>query len=595
MERFDDFDELLFDMSAERRSRRAYAPPRQKETDTSTVELSTAHGETATRSGTAAPERKLRTARYTPTATSSGVSSAPSPAKVLSEYSPNGSFIKRVRVISWPTSGGFYEKFAVDAAESHRRHGTRAPHVPFFSYLPRYAQMNSAQWAYYLYMKERAACGVGLPEADLSYVILYIYEIINLEGVIPPEQGAATLASVWMLYRRVHPMLDKYMSEWLADYCLIHGLPLPRILYPDIASLAAPSTVKELYAESVLADVRSEMGHLLRLSLADYSFQKSRYASKLEDFEKRCCRVFDETVAEQLRDGVGVFDERLLRHITVKRTAFCGALCASKFKRTLELELVTPFHSPVVRRVVTELMKGAENAVRAGLGIRSRLSAPPLEGKAAAAARETAREKEYLEQYDAPTLTLSAVRAARLEELSWRNAEILTDAQQNASVSDACTPTVLPDEKQTTRQSTANERHCTEHADNGDSPTCDVSTIDAPIDAPRMTNGKSAALDSVDASGALGKISEKSSCGTADTSVTESDATLRRLLGEQLYSLLRAAADGSSFADACRLAELFADDVARRINELAVDLVGDVLLEPDGTDYAFVEDYREFL
>lgn len=566
-DRFDDFDELLFNMSPS--SRKTYTPPKRNSHSTDGVELTLEENDEKLPEKKPVTERKIRTARYTAPEAAEKPSSAPfAPHGVEREYDANGKFIKHVKIISWPTSGGFYEKFAKDAMESHKLRGTRAPHVPFFSYLPRFAQMNAAQWAYYLYMKERAACGVGLPEADLSYVILYIYEIINLDGIIPPEQGAAMLASVWMLYRKVHPMLDKYMSEWMADYCLIHGLSVPKILYPDIASLAAPSTVKEFYAESVFSDVKSETGHLFRLTLSDYNIQKSRYASKYDDFEERCNRVFDETVAEQLECENGIFDSRLLRRITVKRTAFCGALCASKVKKTLELELVTPFHAPVMRRVVTDIMKGAENAVRAGLGIRSRLNAPPLTGRAANAAKELARESEYIDLYAALSDTLSPENAALLEKKSWRNAEILTDADLEEEFDDTSLTT-----------SSSDASNPVPHA-SAAAPTCEVC---ADVELQNEREGAPAEMISV-------------TLAEADSTLGESgEATLREVLGESLYSLLSAAADGKSFAAACRSANVFADDAARRINEGAFDIVGDVLLEADGTDYIFIEDYREFL
>jgi len=36
-----------------------------------------------------------------------------------------------------------------------------------------------------------------------------------------------------------------------------------------------------------------------------------------------------------------------------------------------------------------------------------------------------------------------------------------------------------------------------------------------------------------------------------------------------------------------------ADDAASRINESAMDFIGDVVLEASGSDYIFIEDYRD--
>ena len=539
---FDDFDEIFYDL-APRGTRKNYAPPKKRDTDTSEV----VSGGTEKRTegfrippaGRDVPARQIRTSRY------SGASFDRRPREkiteeVLKEYTVNGEFIKKVTVKSWPVGHGFYEKFARDAILSHQKRGSRAPHVPFFSYIPQYSQLNAAQWAYYLYMKECARAGVCLADADFSYVILYIYEIINLEGTVTPEEGGILLAAVWSLYRRIHPMLDKYMSEWMADYCLMYALPMPKVLLPIIAEIARGSTVKEYYAEAALKNAPGEMGRLLRASLSDYDPMRSRYASKYENFASLTEEVFDSAASEQSSDMSGVFSESYRRRMTVTRDAFCGSLCASSVKKKIVLELDTPFRSPDTRRAVTEMMKGAENIVRSRLGVKARLAAPALAGKSAAVIARTEEERAYLSFYESPAEELSCDAAYRIESDSWRNTELLT-AEELAEADE-----------------------------------CDVVSVEGAL------------------SGGDDEPCEKMEFLPQETeNITSEGDSLSAVLGESLYTLLRTAADGGSFAAACRNAGVFADDAARRINEFAMDIIGDVVLESDGTDYVFVEDYRE--
>lgn len=558
----EDFEAEDFDLQPFPKQR-SYAPTRERDTTASEIndgvsaEKQVASGFRIPPAGRdPAASRQIRTARY------SGASfekrnNTPRPKSevekdaVVREYSPKGPFIRHVTVRSWPTGYNFYEKFVRDAMISHGKTGSAAPHVPYFSYIPQYGQLTSAQWAYYLYMKASVKAGVCLRDADFSYVLLYIYEIINLEGAISPTVGADLLGRVWAMYRQIHPMLDKYMSEWMADYCLIYSVPLPKFLRPILPALAARSGIREFFADEAVADETFSPGPMVRMSMSDYTPERSRYARTVENFSAKVEEVFDAASEEQMRDKTGFFDARLRRRVTVTRDAFCGSLCSSSIKKKLILELDTPFRSPDSRRIVTEMMKGAENIVRGRLGIKARLAAPTLMGRAALVSAKTDEEREYLSFYESPSEPLTMDRAAEIEEASWRNTEILTE-----DVSD--------------------------YAPDFEEPAGAVSFDDVP-DTELVTD-----TTHDDMRETLGDLAE-----STDVPTDESFLDALRRTDEKLYTSLMAAVRGGSFAASCREAGLFADDAASRINDIAMDIIGDVVLESTGVDYAFVEDYRE--
>ena len=55
---------------------------------------------------------------------------------------------------------------------------------------------------------------------------------------------------------------------------------------------------------------------------------------------------------------------------------------------------------------------------------------------------------------------------------------------------------------------------------------------------------------------------------------------------------LRAALNGS-FRRFCHDHGYFADDMASKINELFLDIIGDIVLAEENGDYQLIEDYRE--
>ena len=534
------------------------------------------------------PPKRIKTARYSGaafvrhgTASSGSMSDGKGcrdSGAVVSEYDSSVPLIHRVTVHSWPGSHGFYEKFVRDAAISHNRHGSEAPHVPYFSYIPQYSQLSTPQWEYYLYMRERCEAGTSLREADFSYILLYIYEIINLGEILTPEDGAQRLANAWSLYRELHPALDRYMSEWMADFCLARHTPLPRTLASLIPAAAARSTIKEFYFDAA-DELGIPSGLLLRENLSDYDPSRSRCTSAIRGFRDEVFEVFDAEISAIKHDKRSIFRDGAFREVNITRDAFCGSLCSSSIKRRLGITLKTNLRSPEIRKTVTDLMKSAENEVRRRHGIRTRLQAPPLHIAAdGTEKRGNADEAEYLCLYDAPDIPFTAQNAAAIEIASWRNAELLTDTAEDefqSEIEESISGAVsggsgdITDAQPSATDGTTIREYRVKSDGNPDS-----------ADVPFSDERYSARVGDADAEDCA-----LHSSGTFEDRLSALD--------RRLVTVLLGAMNGNAFSSLCREHGLFADDAAARINELAVDQIGDVILEPDAGDYTFVEDYRD--
>jgi hypothetical protein len=102
--------------------------------------------------------------------------------------------------------------------------GTPAEHVPFMSYWPTYADMNAAQQQWYFFWRSQVRNG-QYPATDLSYLFVHIYEALHQVGFDTPQQAFAHLVRLWKQYRSLHPKLDTYLIDWLADFLVVHRLP----------------------------------------------------------------------------------------------------------------------------------------------------------------------------------------------------------------------------------------------------------------------------------------------------------------------------------------------------------------------------------
>ena len=104
--------------------------------------------------------------------------------------------------------------------------GFRTSCVPFMCYWPKYSDMNEEQLNWYFYWRSLVRSGI-FPNTELSYIFVYIYELINQIGVDSPMQGLEMLMRLWSNYGENYQALQKYLPEWIFDYTQIHNLEFP--------------------------------------------------------------------------------------------------------------------------------------------------------------------------------------------------------------------------------------------------------------------------------------------------------------------------------------------------------------------------------
>ncbi|MDU5948640.1 MAG: TerB N-terminal domain-containing protein, partial [Paenibacillus macerans] len=123
----------------------------------------------------------------------------------------------------------FYNRerhFAKEARKRVNERGEPAPFAPFMSYWPTYEHMMESQQRWYFYWRSEVRAG-RYPDTDLSYIFVYVYELINGVGWSDPQEGFEELNRIWMAYGGRYPQLNAYLKDWLADFAFVHALDVP--------------------------------------------------------------------------------------------------------------------------------------------------------------------------------------------------------------------------------------------------------------------------------------------------------------------------------------------------------------------------------
>lgn len=468
-------------------------------------------------------------------------------APPIDTYHPENSLIHTVRIYRWPSAYNYYERFMTDARHYLHTDAPPCPREPFFSYVPQYAQLTEKRLAWYLYWRSQVRQGI-YPACDYTYLLLYLYEIINLSGSdIPPADGLAALCALWQAYRTTYTRLDRFLGEWICDFCLIHHLPPPtEALGTDIETLVVSSALKEFWLDRPGKTGGAYVSALIRFA-SNYDYHKSKFAAgeNLALYDRHICGALAHVVAAVADDRTHLLSGGGLQDSLLSRDAFGGALCAHENKYRIEVDYCCFTRSHELRFLVSDIIKHTENRLRAHLGIKSRLGLYALPNdvrtlidaylhdhlpqKAAmtpSKKAEAAEEKRYAPLYEPLSTTLSTARAAEIEQASWQTTQRLVEAFGEVEIESPAVPPSPPP----------------------------MPPQPAPQD---------------------GLVGELRTLGL--------DAVVRAILDD----------DAQAARSAASRAGMMLDAAVEKINETAIEAFGDILLEDNGQGYTLIEDYRD--
>lgn len=395
------------------------------------------------------------TASLQKSSASVGSAEAPQPVPDI-EYTPHHQLIHRVRIYNKSGVYNYYEQFLNHARKIEGLQGKQSEPVAFFSYVPQFSQLTKPQLDWYLWWRECLWNGQYL-DTDFSYILLYVYEIINTDGHDNPQWGQRQLCAVWQNYRKTYPRLDRLLGDWICDFSLLHRLHPPAHHLADVLDEALPScSLKEFYMSVEHTDAVSlSRGRMLLAFCSNYNYSNSKFCTgdNKSTYDDHIPAVI-ELIADKYTDdkgrlssdAVGAADHRIVRD------AYSGALCSYAIRKRLEIDYSSFSRSYEFRFMISDSVKYAENKIRAYLGIKSRLSVTSLSPEIRRCIDEYFAQnlvgqkkpqpvrEEYEKLYDAPAAPLSIEHAAMIEQTSWETTEKLIEAFEEESPIDQIQP-----------------------------------------------------------------------------------------------------------------------------------------------------------
>lgn len=322
-------------------------------------------------------------------------------------------------------------KFIKDMRKFAGESGKEVPFVPFTVYYPTYDHMGQAQRAWYFYWRTEARNGNYI-DTDLSYLFIYIYELLSGIGWNNPKEGYDKLMVIWMEYRERHPKLDYYLSAWTFDFAWQHGV---EYIEPEVNDLRLSyhQTLKNLLIDKHSEDRPLKLSFTLIDSLCSYSltrssFYKDGHQVLIQEAIPRAIALVDASLLKKENRGIlSLYGPDIARKEDYY--LYQSALCPDKDKRVV-ISVKEYTSSQRLCDYINEIVRFSENTLRAMYGYRGRLRGVTVEAETAALI-EKFLKKEYgplTEDKDDPTEKVEV----RLDFDNIDELRIQSDAVRNA-------------------------------------------------------------------------------------------------------------------------------------------------------------------
>lgn len=104
--------------------------------------------------------------------------------------------------------------------------------VPCKLYSPVYNNLNMYQLRSFFSWRTLIRQGI-YKKTEVSYVYLYIYELLNKIGVKNEIDGLNKLIELWQNYRQFDQSIDRYLTIWIKDYYIINQINIEYKLIED--------------------------------------------------------------------------------------------------------------------------------------------------------------------------------------------------------------------------------------------------------------------------------------------------------------------------------------------------------------------------
>ncbi|WOO36022.1 TerB N-terminal domain-containing protein [Anaerocolumna sp. AGMB13020] len=173
----------------------------------------------------------------------------------------------------------------------------------FSQYFPYYQMMGYEQLRTYFTWRTEVRKG-KVADISLSYVFLYIYELLSNIGVKDPQEGLDQLMSFWRAFAVYNKSIDRYVLRWLKDYHIYYELS------HSFKEFLEANKLEEYYPK--MTDTEDNFD--LFCSISKYDIRKSTYFTEDKvELVKNCFYFVIHKLRQRFGDSGINFEEEIFQ------------------------------------------------------------------------------------------------------------------------------------------------------------------------------------------------------------------------------------------------------------------------------------------
>lgn len=254
----------------------------------------------------------------------------------------------------------------------------QADHVPFSFYWPKYSDMNVPQRNWYFHLRGRMRRG-DYPDTDLSYLFVRIYELINLIACENAASAYRELMDIWNHYRDRYPKLDKYLDDWTFDFVCLKNPGVSAWEHmkaaPALPQAALDTALTQRIVDEPLVLPLPALELISGYRITQSKFWLSGHSDLMAKALPMAVAFADAHIRES--EPGGLLAKFAPKPVKEKRAAFQSAVVEQDTQ--YELTYMPYCASEPLRELVSQMLRHAENVLRAECGFGAKLRGVTLE------------------------------------------------------------------------------------------------------------------------------------------------------------------------------------------------------------------------
>lgn len=343
--------------------------------------------------------------------------------------------------------------FVEQAAANAEKIGEPAEHVPFKAYWSSYSDMDAAQRRWYYYWRNEVRNG-RYPPTDLSYIFVHVYECIHGIGFNTLLHAYGHLWALWHKYRQQHPRLDSYLMRWMLDLNAYYEVGMDSL---DIVRSSVGAATSGISSDLIIASLATKNGETPTVDqlalIAKFDPRSGKFYREFNDTNlidrtlQLGFRALDDYFRETVGSGV-VEAHQPKRQVKLTNVAFAGALFSYQPKEVFIAEVGAYSRLTKFPKLVEDTLKLSENILRKQVsfaGQRRGIELPTAIEERIKAILGDSASQPVEQQRKRRSLRIDSSRAEMLRAQSIEiRAELIASMQTNQSSETGSTRFELP-------------------------------------------------------------------------------------------------------------------------------------------------------